>query len=310
MADSDASYGRGCCPSPDAFVYDAASMSRRSARVLVAATLAASMAAIPAHAQSWRTLDVARQLTDSGATSVQVVYGTGKFGLRGSSDSLLYHMQLRYDGERAQPRHSFNSATRTLELGLQKSDMRFTGRSDGEQGHLQVELSRAAPIALALDLGAVQADLDLTGLRLSSVHVESGASDARIRFDSLNATRMSSLEVSLGAASFRGERLANANTPSIRVDAGVGNIELDMGGQWTQDVELHVEVALGIVTIHVPTDVAVRVSLDKTFASFDHEGLVERDGAWFSRNWDSAPHKLRISAETVFGKLSIDRTGR
>jgi len=121
---------------------------------------------------------------------------------------------------------------------------------------------------------------------------------------------MSSFEVSLGAASFRGDRLANANAPSIRVDAGVGNVELDMSGQWTQDIELHVEVTLGIVTIHVPADVGVRVSVDKVFASFDHEGLVERNGAWVSRNWDSAPHKLRVSAETVFGKLTIDKTGR
>jgi predicted membrane protein len=121
---------------------------------------------------------------------------------------------------------------------------------------------------------------------------------------------MSALEVQLGAASFRAERLANANAREIRVDAGVGNVELDLGGQWTQDIELRVEVTLGVVTIHVPADVGVRVSLEKTLASFDHEGLIERDGAWVSRNWDSAPHKLRVSAETVFGKLKIDRTGR
>ena len=46
-----------------------------------------------------------------------------------------------------------------------------------------------------------------------------------------------------------------------------------MSGQWTQDIELHVDVTLGVVTIHVPADVGVRVTLDKTFASFDHEGL-------------------------------------
>jgi hypothetical protein len=241
---------------------------------------------------------------------VKVLYGTGAFGLRATSTPLLYHMQLRYDRTRTEPRHSFNVATRELQVGVQKSDMRFTGRNDEEQSRLQLELSRATPIDLALDLGAVEADLDLTGLRLSRVHLASGASDGKVRFDSLNPTRMSALDVSLGAASFRGERLANANTPSIRVDAGVGNVELDMGGQWTQDIDLHVEVLLGVVTIHVPADVGVRVTLEKSFGSFDHEGLVRRDGAWVSRNWDSAPHKLRVSAETVFGKLTIDRTGR
>ena len=279
-------------------------------QMLAVAMLVGPASSVEAHAQSWRTLDVSRQIADSGPANVKVVYGTGAFGLRGTSTPLLYHMQLRYDGTRSQPRHSFNPATRELQVGVQKSDMRFTGRDDGDEGRLQLELSRTTPIDLALDLGAVEADLDLTGLRLSRVQIKSGASDGRIRFDSLNATRMSALDISLGAASFRADRLANANAASIRVDAGVGNLELDMGGQWTQDIDLHVEVMLGIVTVHVPSDVGVRVILQKTFASFDHEGLVERDGAWVSRNWDSAPRKLHVAAETVFGKLTIDRTGK
>ena len=274
------------------------------------ASVAASVVTSTASAQSWRTLDVARQLTDSAPTSVQVVYGTGRIGVRATSNPLLYHMQLRYDATRAQPRHTFDVASRKLQLGMQKSEMRFSGRNDADAGHLQLELSRSAPLDLSLDLGAVESDLDLTGLRISRLHVESGASDAKLRFDSLNATRMSVLEVSLGAASFRGDRLANANARDIRVDAGIGNVELDLGGQWTQDIDLRVDVTLGIVTIHVPSDVGVHVTLDKTLASFDHEGLTERDGGWVSKNWDSAPHKLRVTAETVFGKLSIDKTGR
>jgi hypothetical protein len=274
------------------------------------ASVAVSVVASTATAQSWRTLDVARQLTDSAPASVQVVYGTGRIGIRATSNPLLYHMQLRYDATRAQPRHAFDVASRKLQIGIQKSEIRFSGRNDTDAGHLQLELSRRAPLDLNLDLGAVESDLDLTGLRISRLHVESGASDAKLRFDSLNATRMSMLEVSLGAASFRGDRLANANAPDIRVEAGIGSVELDLGGQWTQDIDLRVDVTLGIVTIHVPSDVGVRVTLDKTLASFDHEGLIERDGGWVSKNFDSAPHKLRVTAETVFGKLSIDRTGR
>lgn len=284
-------------------------MTPRVSKILASA-IAASLGASAAGAQSWRTLDVSRQFRDSAPAAVQVTYGTGKIGVRATSNPLLYHMLLRYDATRTQPRHTFDTATRKLQIGVQKSEVRFDGQKDSDAGHLQLELSKNAPLDLNLDLGAVESDLDLTGLRVSRLRLESGASDSKLRFDSLNAARMSMLEVSLGAASFRGDRLANANAADIRVDAGVGNVELDLGGQWTQDVELHVDITLGVVTIHVPSDVGVRVSLQKTIASFEHEGLVERDGAWVSRNWDSAPHKIRITAKTVFGKLSIDRTGR
>jgi hypothetical protein len=283
-----------------------------SARRTIALTLVAVAAAAPLRlsAQSWRTIDVARQLADSAPTAVNVVYGTGTFALRGTTAPLLYHMQLRYDAERSQPRHSYDRAKRRLDIGVQKSDMRFTGRKEGEAGKLQIELSRAAQLDLSVDLGAAEADLDLTGLRLRRLRLEAGASESRVRFDSLNANRMELLEVSLGAASFRASRLANANAATIRVDAGVGNVELDMGGQWNSDIALHVEVALGVVTIHVPPDVGIRATVEKVIAGFEHEGLVQRGNDWVSSNWDSAPRKLCISAETTLGKLAIDRTGR
>jgi hypothetical protein len=276
------------------------------------AAAAAVVTIVPAFlgAQSWRTLDVSRQLADSAPASVQVVYGTGTFGLRAGSGPLLYHMELRYDAERAKPRHTFDAGARKLSLGVQRSDVRFTGRNDSESGRLQLELSRVTPLDLSLDLGAVDADVDLTGLKLRRLQFESGASEASLRFDSLNATRMELFEISLGATSFRGTRLANANAAGIRVDAGVGNVELDMGGEWTSDIELHVEVSLGVVTIHVPPDVGIRAAHRKVIAGFEGESMVERDGAWVSTNWDTAPHKLRISAETILGKLAIDRTGR
>lgn len=284
-----------------------------TARTAVAAAVVAVIApATPATAgaQSWRTLDVSRQLADSAPSSVEVVYGTGSLGVRAAPTGLLYHMQLRYDAERAKPRHTFDAAARSLSLGVQRSDVRFTGRKEGESGRLLLELSRVAPLDLALDLGAVEADVDLTGLRLRRLKFESGASDANLRFDSLNATTMELFEISLGAANFRGTRLANANAAEIRVDAGIGNVELDMGGEWTSDIELEVEVSFGVVTIHVPADVGIRASHRKVLGGFEGDGLVERDGAWVSTNWDSAPRKLRITAETVLGKLKIDRTGR
>lgn len=278
---------------------------------LALGSLAAACVTVTAlPAQSWRTLDVSRQRSDSSPASVQVTYGTGTFALRAATSPLLYHMDLRYDAESSRPRHTYDAETRKLQLGVQRADARFTDRERRESGYLRLALSRVAPLDLTLDLGAVEADLDLTGLRISRLHVESGASESNLRFDSLNTARMSVLEVSLGVASFRGQRLANANAADIRVDAGIGNVELDFGGQWTQDIALQVDATLGVVTVHVPADVGVRVSLRKVVASFDHDGLIERDGAWVSPNWESAPHKLRIAAETTFGKLTIDRAGR
>lgn len=283
----------------------------RALAVAVGALSAAALTAGPATAQSWRTLEVSRQLKDSAGATIRVVHGTGRVGVRATTSPLLYHMVLRYDAERAQPVHAFDAATRALQLGMRRADVRLSGGDDARRAdELQLELSRGTPLDLSLELGAAETDLDLTGLRITRLRVESGANSARLRFDSLNASRMSLLQVSTGAASLRAERLANANASEIHVDAGIGNVELDFGGTWTRDIELRVEVSLGMVTLHVPADVGVQVAFEKLLAAFEHEGLAKRDGAYVSSNWDTAPRKLRVRAETVFGKLTIDRTGR
>jgi len=118
---------------------------------------------------------------------------------------------------------------------------------------------------------------------------------------------MHSIDVDVGAASFEARNLANANTSSIRVHGGVGSVELDFGGQWSQDVAANVDLSLGKLTLHVPRDVGVRVEIEKFFAAFDQQGLQKRGDAYYTDNWDQAKYHLRLRAETTFGGIEFDR---
>jgi hypothetical protein len=120
---------------------------------------------------------------------VQVIYGTGKIGVRATPNPLLYHMLLRYDASHTQPRHVFDTTARKLQIGVDKSEVRFDGQKDSDAGHLQLELSKNTPLDLNLDLGAVESDLDLTGLRISRLRVESERATA-----SCASTRSTHLE--------------------------------------------------------------------------------------------------------------------
>lgn len=283
--------------------------SRRSSLSLSALLLALALRAPrDANAQELRSLDVARQLHDSSALQIRVRYAAGKLTLRAADAPVLYRMQLSYLPSAVRPLHSYAPATRTLRVGVEKRGMRVPGGDRG--GDMQLDLARAVPIDLDLELGAVDADLDLSGLRVGQLHVESGASEAELRFATPNAERMRSLDLQVGAASLRASGLANANAPEIRVQAGVGGVELDFDGTWTQSVDLNVRVALGGVIIRVPRDVGVRVEAQKFLASFDSQGLVKRGNAYFSENWESATHRLSVRSHTTFGSLRVERTSR
>lgn len=265
------------------------------------------------HAQDkalWRTVDISRQLHDSLPQRIRVQYGAGRVDVRGSNDPMLYAMHLRYDERRAAPVHRYDSAARSAVLGLETRDgaQRFSDRDDS--GELRLVLPTSAPLDLDLQLGGTESRLDLGGLALRSLRLECGATDANLTFSQPNRTRMSDLTIDVGAADLLAVHLANANADQIRVHGGVGVVDLDFGGTWTRDLTLDTRLAVGKLILRVPSDVGIRLDVQRLLAGFEHDGMVKRDGAWYSTNYDAAPHKLEVHAQTFFGQIELQRASR
>ena len=275
--------------------------------VLVAAA-AIVIAARASDAQSWRTIEVSRQLRDTAAHRVRVDYGAGRFDLRASNEPILFAMKLRYDEGNGRPLHTYDADQRSLRLGI--VDGSFHGLSRENQGELRIALSRSVPMDLDLDLGATKARIDLGGLALRGLHLGSGASETEVDFSEPNPIRLRNVDVEVGAAALEVRNLGNANTTTVRVHGGVGSVTLDFGGHWTQDMSVETDLALGKLHLRVPRDVGVRVEVDRVLASFDHGDLVKQGGAYFSRNWETAPYRLRIRSQTVFGAIDVEQISR
>ena len=260
----------------------------------------------------WRSLDVSRQLRDSAPQRIKVQYGAGRVDVRGTDAALLYGMHLRYDEQRAAPLHRYDAEQRSAVLGLEPRsvDARVSSSGRSESGVLRLLLPRAVPLDLDLQFGGAEASLELGGLALQSVRLECGATDATLNFTTPNRAHMRELVVDVGAASFTALHLGNANADQVRVRGGMGAVDLDFSGSWQRDLSVVTRVGIGKTTLRVPEDVGVRIEIQRVAAGFDHEGMVKRDDAWYSRNWETAPRKLRIRAETVFGALELQRSTR
>ena len=281
--------------------------------------LALLFLAIPSHeaiAQPgplWRTLDVSRQLRDSLPKRVRLQYDAGTLNVRGTSDPLLYAMHLRYDETRAEPLHRFDETEQQAVLGLRSLGRELhvaSGEDRGGSGELTLALPRVVPLDVDLELGGTRSMLELGDLSLRSLRLECGATDARLSFSLPNRVAMREMQVDVGAADFVALHLANANADHIRVRGGVGIVDLEFGGTWTRDLDVTTRLAVGKLILRIPSDIGVRLDVQRIAAAFDHEGFVKRDDAWYSDNWDRAAHKLRVRAETVFGKIVVQRASR
>jgi len=276
-------------------------------------TLAAVLCigAAPLWAQRWRTLDASRQLHDTGSVDVRIEYGAGKIDLRPSTNATtLYSMNLKYDAEHSEPVSRWDSLARRLDLGIKSSNMRWS-KGDNEGGRMHAELSAKVDMDLSLSMGAVEGDFDLGGLRLTDLAVKSGAADITVRFDTPNAAKMRDMKFEVGAASLKVRRAGNARAEYIKASVGVGSLDLDLGGEWTRDIEVDASVAMGGFTLRVPGDVGVRVKMSSFLAGFDKAGMNKRsDGWWYSDGYDSAPRRIRVKMDAAFGNFDLRRDSR
>ncbi|HKS06304.1 MAG TPA: hypothetical protein VJR92_08340 [Gemmatimonadaceae bacterium] len=277
--------------------------------VLSGALLTAAILPVALRAQTWRSFDFARQQRDTLPLAVHLSFGAGTVKVSPDAERNLYDVHMRYDAERVDPLYRFDSPNRRLEIGTRKVSMGNSVKNH-KGSELNVDLSRASALNLNFEVGAADAEFDLSGLRVEHLALKTGASDTRLRFDAPNPARMRELRIEFGAANVQATGLGNANAERVDISFGVGRASLDFGGEWRNSVDLSINSALGEAVLRVPTDVGVRVESSTFLASLDAPGLTKKDGVWTSSNWDTATHKLRIRASGALGRLEIARMGR
>ena len=273
-------------------------------RILDAAVI---LAPAVSAAQTWRTLDASRQLRDTvSPLTVRVEYGAGRVTLGPAAPSVLYELGLRYDADRAEPMTQFDAAAHSLVLGLASRGVRMGG-SDSESGSLRAALSTRVPMDLALELGAVEGDADLSGLRLRSLSLKTGAADVSLRFSRANPERMRDMVLNVGAAKLlvAGGSFAGADRINATVAAGV--LDLDLSGTLEHDVELSVNMAVGHCTIRLSRETAVSIEATTFLADFDKAGLEKRADGWYSPGFEQASRHLRIHLRAFVGGCTLSR---
>ena len=274
---------------------------------LAAILMAVALAPAGLAAQSYQTTTQARRLEGSGPLAVNVEYAAGRFRFAPGEASQLYRVSLTYDEDRFDPTIEYRAADRTLDVNLSTSGHVGAKDLDHSRQRLDMTVSPAAPVDLALKFGAVEAELELGGLSLRRAHIETGASQTKVSFSEPNQVACDDLSFKAGAAAFEVEQLGNSRCSTISIEGGVGQLVVDLAGDWPTDQETHVtmSVALGQMQLHVPQGLGVRLDVSRFLASVDRAGFEKRGSAYFSPDYDAAPAKIALDLKAVFGNIEV-----
>jgi hypothetical protein len=86
----------------------------------------------------------------------------------------------------------------------------------------------------------------------------------------------------------------------LDVDAGVGNVTIDLGGKWEESFDVTLEMGVGKSTIILPDDVGVKIIATKGIGNADFVGLISKgDGVYVNEAFEDAD--VIINLETDMG---------
>jgi hypothetical protein len=261
-----------------------------------------------AQAQTMRPFSTFRQLHGQTSLNARIEYGAGDLRLEPGQPGELYRMNLSYDEDRFVPVSDFDASSRSVVLGLRsqgQGGVRVVSRNQLQQT-ATLAFSPRVNLGLDLSLGAVAADLELGGLRISNLDLKTGASQATIRFSRLNPTRCRRASFSAGAAEVEVLGLGNSRCEEIEFEGGVGQVLLDFSGAASASSRVTVTMAVGGITLRLPRKAGVRITMDKFLSSFEPAGLVRSGAAFVSTNYAEADRRLEFDLTTAMGGVDVE----
>jgi Cell wall-active antibiotics response 4TMS YvqF len=264
--------------------------------------------ATSASAQSMRSFSTFRQLHGETRLQVGLDYRAGGLRITPGRASELYRMDASYDEDRYAPTSTYDAARGIVTLGLQPAGaggLRVVSTRQLRQD-ATVAFAPSVDLDLALALGAVRADIELGGLNLTALTMEAGASQAVVRFSEPNLSRCRAAEITAGAAELTVLGLGNSRCDRFSLEGGMGKITLDFTGAWTSSTAAEIKMAMGELTLRLPRNVGVRLTLDRFLASFDPAGLVRTGNAFESPGYDRAGRTLDIDLTTAVGGVKVE----
>lgn len=99
--------------------------------------------------------------------------------------------------------------------------------------------------------------------------------------------------------------LSSLDVENLDLDAGASKVVIRFDKE--KNIDVKVKSGASSVKFYVPKDLGVKISAKSALTSknFEDFGLVEKDGAWESTNWESSKARANIKLESGISKVEL-----
>lgn len=244
-----------------------------------------------------QTTSVKALLQDATNAEIELEFAVGVANINAlatDSDSVI-EGDLRHIGEiefdvegeeikrvSLQPKKSFNNVGSSIRQG-------FRALADRDDLRWDIALTPRVPLMLDVEGGVGPVTLDLTGLTITHLEVDSGVGQMTITLPAQDAML------------------------AAEVDSGVGQTTLTVPDDF--DGRVDIDAGVGLVEVYVPAGLAVQLTYESGIGGMNlpenmkrvsgKSEFMENNGVWQTEGFDLAQRRLVLNVEAGVGQFRI-----
>ncbi|RSK29403.1 hypothetical protein EJF36_15085 [Bacillus sp. HMF5848] len=188
---------------------------------------------------------------------VQLELGAGEMTVTAGADDWVDGV-ITFNHDNLEPKVSYRLSGDTGKLKINQPDKQIN--MGNIKNKWDLKLSDNVPVALQVESGASETNLNLQGLQLEE----------------------------------------------LDVNAGVGNITINLNDNWKESFKANIDAGVGNVTLILPEDVGVKITTEKGIGSMDFKGFIsEGNGVYVNKAYETADVVITIDANMGVGNLTF-----
>lgn len=250
------------------------------------------------------------QIPSEGVEEADVIvrFGAGKIAIAPGTPDTLLHGEFRTNVVEWAPEVTWRNGTLRIEQeNIERIGIPTTSSAENEW---DLEFSPDVPLDMRVQIGASQGNLDFSGLSLTNLRIETGASDLDVQFDAPNPVEMDELRIQAGAADLTVDGIGNASPQRAHIQGGAGSLDLGFDGQWSGSAGVEIESGMGALTLRLPRDIGVRVAIKDAIGEVSADAGLTRSGdAYVNQAYGETENELTIEVTIGLGSLDLELIG-
>lgn len=228
-------------------------------------------------------------------------------------DTLIYVSADYNSDDFSEPTVSHRRDDRRMEILLESGKTQGRDLDDVDSSAVSgeniwcIRLGRQVAWSLQIEFAFCATSLELGGLKLAGLNIESGFSGTELTFSEPNGTVLESCDIQGGFTSLRAMNLGNAAIRHLTVENGLGSSVLDFTGKWRKgDLKAVIESGLGSMKMQLPDGLPVTMEVESTLGSADLPGFREiRDGCYRSISYAEGVPGLEAKVSVGLGSMGV-----